>query len=131
MIRSFICNLNKSKHLFMQHHIQNTTKLFNLSITSLHSNPSHNFDEPFEITADYVDPNIRTNHSKPMLIKQIIEELNCSKDEAVTIIYQQKTLNKPFTFKKVSSIAAFLKSKDVPVSSIIENPWLFASNLRK
>lgn len=130
MIRSCISKLTYSKNLFMQQHIKNTTQLFNLNIKSLHSNPSHNFDEPFEIIADYVDPNIRTNNSKPVLIKQISEELNCSKAEAVQIVYQQKNF-KPFTFKKVSSITAFLKSKDVPVSSIIENPWLFASNLRK
>lgn len=130
MIRSCISKLTYSKHLLLQQHIKNTTQLFNLNITRLHSNPSHNFDEPFEIIADYVDPNIRTNNSKPMLIKQISEEFNCSKDKAAQIIYQQKNF-KPYTFKKVSSIAAFLKSKDVPVSSIIENPWLFASNLRK
>lgn len=130
MIRSFLFNLNKSKHLFMQQHIKNTTKLFNLSIATLHSNPSHSFDEPFEIIADYVDPDIHTNHTKSMLVKEIREVLNCSNNEAAQIIQQQKNF-KPFTFKKVSSMVAFLKSKKVPVASIIENPWLFASNLRK
>lgn len=130
MIRNCFTNLNKTKHLsLIQRHIENTTQLFKLNLSSLHSSPSQNFDEPFEIIDD--DLEIHTSPSRPLLVKQIIRELNCTIAEAQQISTLQKTYNPPFTFKKISSIAAFLKSKDVPLSSILENSWLFAANLRK
>lgn len=131
MIRSCVIKLSKTKNLFTQQHIANTTQLFNLNISRLHSHDqSSNFDEPFELIEDYVDPDIRTNHSRPMLVKKISKELNCSIADAMQITHQQKSL-KPFTFRKISSIAAFLKSKEVPLASIMENSWLFSTNLRE